>query len=528
MVSRIYIAIFFLLLMGIQIGSASRIPLSGDEVGVGMLQAAGRAFEHQLAEEDFFSLQQLEERINATADYGLSDVFQSLKKSGMHPPLYYILIHGWMHVFHTEVLPLRLLAYGFFLLSLLVLFAFRSQFSNPRWVIGGAVLLGLSQYGFVWGVHVRPYTLAMFFAVVSLALWHRIATDFRNFYRLRILLGYLAVVICGMYTIYHFVFVIAAQWLYLVAQNARRPRNLLHLLLFALAALLAYAPWIPYAMQHFNRVSGRSYYFHGESSPQTLFERFVSYNFYDSIPFEVVGHLAPAIAFMIAVAILAGLVLMLKNRETRHMGCLCVLYAALYLVVESIFDMRTLRFAKFLFFFMPLTFLAISMATFGSPWIWFRRVSVGLISILLVMNSAFALQNPSRFDGPSYLTAFAVKAARTNPSGGRALLVISSAQRRYLFPTVQVLHGDWDVAIWGKHSNARKKIKKLRSRFGAGYDSVLILNLTIPYEPESHITSQELKAIRSALGKQGFQLHNQGALPGARAIYFTYHASPPS
>src|SRR5262245_13258078 len=73
---------------------ADGLPLNGDEVGVGVLQASGQAvsYAHRLGSR-ILSLGEVQNFIKYNPEFSPKDVIHSLRDVGMHPPLYYFLLH---------------------------------------------------------------------------------------------------------------------------------------------------------------------------------------------------------------------------------------------------------------------------------------------------------------------------------------------------------------------------------------------------------------------------------------------------
>ena len=69
------------------------IPLSGDEVGVGVLQASGQAGTYiQQLPKEFVPIREILKFVRYSEDFGVKDVFSSLRFHGMHPPFYYLIL----------------------------------------------------------------------------------------------------------------------------------------------------------------------------------------------------------------------------------------------------------------------------------------------------------------------------------------------------------------------------------------------------------------------------------------------------
>lgn len=199
----------------------------------------------------------------------------------IHPPLYYILLRGWLIVLgyptgHADPTGNGLeFAAGFFSLFFGVLligltYALARRFADARAGLIAAALVALSPYHIWYSQEVRMYTFgAGLGAVATLALMEGVRRETSGVKRQTSGAGwawgvYVVAAAAGMYTLYYFAFLLIALNLWALARiglSARRPdgRSRLtldvsrltfpvsHLLLANLAAGLLYAPWIPIA-----------------------------------------------------------------------------------------------------------------------------------------------------------------------------------------------------------------------------------------------------------------------------------------
>ena len=124
---------------------AYNLPLSGDEVGVGVLQATGQAvnFQKSLPTENV-PISEIKKYVEYSADKSVRDVLASLRYRGMHPPFYYLLLHYTIRFFNNDVITLRALSLVFSVLSIVLLFLLGAT------SISGFVLLSLESF---WQPH---------------------------------------------------------------------------------------------------------------------------------------------------------------------------------------------------------------------------------------------------------------------------------------------------------------------------------------------------------------------------------------
>lgn len=85
----------------------------------------------------------------------------------VHPPLYYLLLHGWMSVVGQSDLAIRGLSILFLLLSLLVLFLILRRWIHPvpaRW---GMAIAAVGPFLLRYGIEARMYTLGALLVIGS-------------------------------------------------------------------------------------------------------------------------------------------------------------------------------------------------------------------------------------------------------------------------------------------------------------------------------------------------------------------------
>ena len=91
----------------------------------------------------------------------------------VHPPLHYILLHGWRSVAGESIFALRTLSVFFSLLTLPLVYRLGRMLGGARVGALAALLLGLSRFSIWWAQEIRMYALAAMLATGSLwaAAW---------------------------------------------------------------------------------------------------------------------------------------------------------------------------------------------------------------------------------------------------------------------------------------------------------------------------------------------------------------------
>lgn len=106
----------------LRLAYAYGLPLSGDEAGIGVLQATGKMSAYMSWKNRILKgavpAEEIKKFILFSKDYSLKDIFRSLSEyDGMHPPFYYILLHYLLKYFGNGALSFYICGYfsAFFL-----------------------------------------------------------------------------------------------------------------------------------------------------------------------------------------------------------------------------------------------------------------------------------------------------------------------------------------------------------------------------------------------------------------------------
>ena len=166
--------------------------------------------------------------------------------SDIHPPLYYLLLHGWIALVGAFPEALRLFSVGIGVLTVAVTYRIGKYLFGARAGLLAAFLLVINPLHIYYSQEVRMYGLV--------ALWMLLASGFA----IRLLrdgeggtrgawIGYVIATVAALYTQYYAVFLPVGLSLY-VLFNARYYRRRLLLWLSAQGvAALAFLPWVLYS-----------------------------------------------------------------------------------------------------------------------------------------------------------------------------------------------------------------------------------------------------------------------------------------
>jgi hypothetical protein len=177
-----------------------------------------------------------------------SDMVEALRHDG-HPPLYYLLLHGWMDLFGEGDVAVRALSGVFTVLALPLFWIAGKRFGGTRgaWLTLGIV--ALSPYALRYGTETRMYSLVM---LLVLAGWLLLDDVLRRPSLLR-LGGLAGIVALLLWTHYWAMWLLAVVGIALLARivHARRDgrvddaRMARDALLALVVGGLCFLPWVP-------------------------------------------------------------------------------------------------------------------------------------------------------------------------------------------------------------------------------------------------------------------------------------------
>jgi uncharacterized membrane protein len=161
----------------------------------------------------------------------------------VHPPLFYVLLWGWVRLAGDSEMALRLFSVVLFSIGSLVFFLAVRQWLGARSAAFATSLLVLSPILFVYSLEVRMYMLTVYSVIAVLGI-HRVVTSETNrSWFLLVVYGFAAALVYE--THYLGLFVIAAFFLDWLIATRFQPSQLLRLGFAGLVALALIAPWMP-------------------------------------------------------------------------------------------------------------------------------------------------------------------------------------------------------------------------------------------------------------------------------------------
>ncbi len=175
-----------------------------------------------------------------------------LTANDIHPPLYYLLLHGWYGLInHTDPVVTRLLSVGIGAASLAIVVWCAAQLfpKRPQIALGVAVLLALNPMHLFYSQEVRMYGLALLLLLVASTAFWRMVTDLegdRTPWRWWWL--YVGACSLALWTLYFSGLWLVAHQVWLLFHRPVHKRTFRWSWTSALAILLLQLPWWLYAL----------------------------------------------------------------------------------------------------------------------------------------------------------------------------------------------------------------------------------------------------------------------------------------
>jgi uncharacterized membrane protein len=207
------------------------------------------------------------------------DVFVSLRYRGMHPPFYYLLLRYTIRFFNNNLITLRALSIVFSVLSIVLLFLLGKAIHGEFLGLLCSSFVALSAYHLHYNVMVRPYPLLMFLSLLSsLLIYYLVASNKFNFKSFGCYL-YILISVIGLYTLYHYLFVLCFQAAFVFVSLRKDVKRLLLTVLIFLLIGLMFIPWLPFLIDQLHRINRGHFYFHGQDNLVMILYKIISYNF---------------------------------------------------------------------------------------------------------------------------------------------------------------------------------------------------------------------------------------------------------
>jgi mannosyltransferase len=179
-----------------------------------------------------------------------------------HPPLFYLMLKTWSHFFGDSVLAVRSLSAIFMILAIPTGFLIVKELFNKRAAYLAALFLAIGPFMVRYGHEARMYAPLVFFTLLAT---HLLIMTVRK--RLPGWVGFSAyalAMIAAVYTHYYAFLILPSQWILVMVLHGQKIalgncwKNLRvkGWLLSQAAILLAFLPWLPFALAQFGKVEG--------------------------------------------------------------------------------------------------------------------------------------------------------------------------------------------------------------------------------------------------------------------------------
>ncbi len=324
------------------------------------------------------------------------------------PPGYYLLLNGWTELVGTHRVALRIPSLVFGLATLLGLARLgRRLVPSPLvglWII---LLAALSPWFVTIMTFARPYAMIM-----AVGIWSTLAAlamaDAPRRVRPRVLFVVLSLV--GLYSLYHYGFVLLWQAIFLGVVALRSPegraRQLVSLAVVFVVIAGGFAPWIPTLMGHLQLTGDVPSYFHGPvlsdaaaRASQLLLSFFLG---------EGLGGVGGRLHWLALTALgLITLFLLFRFRRQRDQSMddpvaallmrTAPIYPALILVGDLLHGTRTLIISKTSFLLFPFLLLLVLRVWLSLPHARARLTGLVVLASLLASAMVSTIVNNQRW-----------------------------------------------------------------------------------------------------------------------------------
>ncbi len=188
------------------------------------------------------------------ASLNLSDIFLMSERN---PPLYNIILHGWINVFGDSEFSIRFPSVIFGFISIFMMYRVGNQIFDKNVGILGSLLLGLSVFHIRYSQEARMYSLSFLLTLLSIYFFIRFLKD-RSY---KVLISYILFSILLMYSHIYGLFIIISQNIYLIvlffSSKELFRLNIKRWILTQFLLIVLFIPWIKiFIAQMFGVVKG--------------------------------------------------------------------------------------------------------------------------------------------------------------------------------------------------------------------------------------------------------------------------------
>jgi hypothetical protein len=451
------------------------------------------------------------------APHGAAEVVASLRSAdGMHPPAYYLLQNRWIPAVRGRRVLVALPAFALGATALLAIRSVAARVAPGPGAGGRALfLLALSPWLVGHTVLARPYAPALAIALLATAaLLRSLEPAPARAGASRALFAALSV--AGLYTVYHYAFVVAWQLALLAlhactAPGGERRAELARLAATAAAIAAGYAPWLPSLLGHLE-LTRAVWYFSGPL-PAAEWPRQLGLLVSGLLLGEERralgrGALELALAALcvatlpLVAASFAGGRLAAEGRASRAFWWTAPLLPLLVAAADAWHGTHTLFVAKTGFALPPLLALLVVRASHRAPGAPLRGALLAAWGALALCANASAIASLAGGASPVRELAAHLR-ARAGPGH---LVVLPTARPTYVYPLLLALReaGVHEIrVVLAPPELLREAGAGLAER--AGSASLSLVNLAVPYDRDSTWERSLLRDVARRARAEGFE-----------------------
>jgi 4-amino-4-deoxy-L-arabinose transferase-like glycosyltransferase len=167
-----------------------------------------------------------------------------------HPPLYFLVLHGWTRAAGDGEFASRLPSVFAGTLAIAATFALAKKVGGVKAAILAALIVAVSRFAIGWSQEIRQYVLASLLA--ALAIWAAILAWDKD--RTRYYACYILAMTAGLYTLYLFAAVLVASnigWFIGWRHSKQRRKTFTSWLVAQILILILVTPWLVYALPRY-------------------------------------------------------------------------------------------------------------------------------------------------------------------------------------------------------------------------------------------------------------------------------------
>jgi hypothetical protein len=442
----------------------------------------------------------------------------------IHPPLYYSLVYGWTRLAGTSAAALRIPGIAIGAFAVFAMFHLAWILTRSRTASTWAsLLLAVSPAHIGFALYLRPYGLEIAIAIsscVALLRWHAgmfAKGEWRWFGTFTLLS------VLGLYTLYHYVFVLLFQFAFLFAAAWAAPRrsfasDLSRGIASGLGVVLLYAPWLPFL---------RATLGWSQSSP-SIYAGFMPLVEWPVALFEMavqmtLGHTAvwKQLAFVVLIIGLVGILVAIHRQEPRAVSAtreehavadlsrthrifwLCFLvYPITMVIADAVRDTHTFLVWKTSIILLPLAILSVVLLLQQLRRPRMRKLAFGLCT--LIVFSATVTNTVAAMTGDRRNQRALANYLRENDRADHVMVLRTDARGHAL--TAMVYWKNLGVRDVRVALGAGSQLDTVMASLAANpeFAQITLVDFTVSYESSSHWAKERIDralAVAAAAGK---------------------------